>query len=92
VLDAGSTNSGGQPFFVMELVRGVKITEFCDRNNLATPERLDLFVQIYVSICGQVVKSLYSKGFSCRMDGHCQRNCQPRGESQNYSPQLFKAC
>ena len=45
VLDAGATNSG-RPFFVMELVRGIKITEFCDRKNLSTRERLDLFVQV----------------------------------------------
>jgi len=45
VFDAGSTDSG-RPFFVMELVRGVKITEFCDRRKLSTEERLRLFVQV----------------------------------------------
>src|SRR5207248_6360468 len=35
-----------RPYFVMELVRGVKITEFCDHNNLPTRERLDLFMQV----------------------------------------------
>jgi WD40 repeat protein len=45
VLDAGATNSG-RPFFVMELVRGIKITEFCDQNNLSTRDRLNLFVQV----------------------------------------------
>ena len=45
VLDAGATSSG-RPFFVMELVRGVKITDFCDRQNLSTRERLALFVQV----------------------------------------------
>jgi serine/threonine protein kinase len=45
VLDAGATNTG-RPFFVMELVRGVKITEYCDQNQLETAQRLDLFVQI----------------------------------------------
>ncbi len=45
VLDAGATQTG-RPFFVMELVRGVKITRFCDENNLSTQERLKLFVQI----------------------------------------------
>ena len=45
VLDAGATETG-RPFFVMELVRGIKITEYCDQNNLSTEERLDLFVQI----------------------------------------------
>ena len=45
VLDAGATQSG-RPFFVMELVRGIKITEFCDRKKFSTRERLDLFVQV----------------------------------------------
>jgi eukaryotic-like serine/threonine-protein kinase len=44
VLDAGATETG-RPFFVMELVRGIKITDYCDENNLATRERLDLFVK-----------------------------------------------
>src|SRR5207248_6714748 len=40
VLDAGATETG-RPYFVMELVRGIKITEYCDQNNLSTRERLD---------------------------------------------------
>jgi serine/threonine protein kinase len=45
VLDAGSTDAG-RPYFVMELVRGVPITEYCDKNMLNTRERLDLFIQV----------------------------------------------
>src|SRR5207245_3746451 len=45
VLDAGATETG-RPYFVMELVRGVKITDYCDENNLTTGERLDLFMQV----------------------------------------------
>src|SRR5438094_1255343 len=45
VLDAGATETG-RPYFVMELVRGIKITDYCDQNNLSTGERLDLFVQV----------------------------------------------
>jgi serine/threonine protein kinase len=45
VLDAGATETG-RPYFVMELVRGVKITEYCDQNNLDTRQRLELFIQI----------------------------------------------
>ena len=45
VLDAGATDTG-RPYFVMELVRGVKITDFCDQSNLPIRERLDLFVQV----------------------------------------------
>src|SRR5665213_3709178 len=45
VFDAGATDTG-RPYFVMELVRGIKITDYCDRNNLSTRERLDLFIQV----------------------------------------------
>jgi serine/threonine protein kinase len=45
VLDAGTT-AAGRPFFVMELVRGVRITDYCDRHNLSTRQRLELFVQV----------------------------------------------
>lgn len=45
VFDAGATPMG-RPYFVMELVRGVKITEFCDENRLSTDQRLELFVQV----------------------------------------------
>ncbi|MGC9942821.1 MAG: tetratricopeptide repeat protein [Verrucomicrobiota bacterium] len=45
VLDAGSTDKG-RPYFVMELVRGIKITDYCDQNNLSTQARLDLFVLV----------------------------------------------
>lgn len=45
VLDAGATESG-RPYFVMELVRGIKITEYCDENHLPSRERLDLFIQV----------------------------------------------
>jgi len=45
VLDAGATETG-RPYFVMELVRGIRITDYCDQNKLATQERLDLFIQV----------------------------------------------
>jgi len=45
VLDAGATEAG-RPYFVMELVRGLPITKFCDANNLTTRERLELFVSV----------------------------------------------
>ena len=44
VLDAGATDQG-RPYFVMELVHGVKITAYCDQHRLSTPDRLELFVQ-----------------------------------------------
>ena len=56
VFDAGTTESG-RPYFVMELVRGVSITEFCDKNNLSTRERLELFIPV----C-QAVQHAHQKG------------------------------
>jgi serine/threonine protein kinase/tetratricopeptide (TPR) repeat protein len=56
VLDAGATETG-RPYFVMELVRGIKITTFCDENNLSTEERLKLFTQV----C-QAVQHAHQKG------------------------------
>ncbi|HWD18103.1 MAG TPA: protein kinase [Verrucomicrobiae bacterium] len=44
-LDAGAT-AAGRPYFVMELVRGIRITDYCDQNNLSTEERLKLFMQV----------------------------------------------
>ncbi|MCL5283007.1 MAG: protein kinase [Planctomycetes bacterium] len=45
VLDAGATETG-RPYFVMELVQGVSITEYCDTNSLSTKDRLSLFLQV----------------------------------------------
>jgi serine/threonine protein kinase len=45
VLDAGATETG-RPYFVMELVQGVSITEYCDRNSLSTKDRLALFILV----------------------------------------------
>ena len=45
VFDAGATEHG-RPYFVMELVRGVPITDFCDHNRLTIRERLELFIDI----------------------------------------------
>jgi serine/threonine protein kinase/tetratricopeptide (TPR) repeat protein len=49
VLDAGSTDSG-RPFFVMELVRGIAVTKYCDEQGLATDQRLDLFSRICTAL------------------------------------------
>jgi serine/threonine protein kinase/tetratricopeptide (TPR) repeat protein len=56
VLDAGSTDTG-RPFFVMELVRGIKITDYCDQHKLSTTDRLNLFIQV----C-QAVQHAHQKG------------------------------
>ena len=56
VFDAGTT-SQGLPYFVMELVRGLSITEYCDQTKLSTDKRLDLFV----SVCS-AVQHAHQKG------------------------------
>jgi len=56
VFDGGATETG-RPYFVMELVRGIPITEYCDQNQLSPPERLDLFV----SVC-HAVQHAHQKG------------------------------
>jgi serine/threonine protein kinase/formylglycine-generating enzyme required for sulfatase activity len=45
VYDAGVTDRG-QPYFAMELVAGVPLTEYCDNNRLTTRQRLELFVEV----------------------------------------------
>lgn len=56
VLDAGATESG-RPYFVMELVRGVPITKYCDHNHLTARQRLELFE----SVC-RAVQHAHQKG------------------------------
>ena len=56
VLDAGSSDSG-RPYFVMELVRGIAITEYCDEKKLTIRERLELFV----SVC-RAIQHAHQKG------------------------------
>ncbi|HET6409304.1 MAG TPA: serine/threonine-protein kinase, partial [Chthoniobacteraceae bacterium] len=56
VFDAGATETG-RPYFVMELVHGIKITQYCDQANLSTTERLELFI----SVC-HAVQHAHQKG------------------------------
>src|SRR5947199_282288 len=56
VHDGGATPSG-RPYFVMELVKGLPITEFCDQNHLTPRERLALFLPV----C-QAVQHAHQKG------------------------------
>jgi serine/threonine protein kinase/tetratricopeptide (TPR) repeat protein len=56
VLDAGATPTG-RPYFIMELVRGIRITDYCDENHLTTTERIGLFIKI----C-QAIQHAHQKG------------------------------
>ena len=89
VLDAGSTPSG-HPYFVMELVRGVPITDYCDAHKLAPKDRLALIVQV----C-QAVQHAHQKGVihrdikpsnvlvnGDRRQGHAQGDRLRRGQGR----------
>jgi eukaryotic-like serine/threonine-protein kinase len=56
VLDAGTTD-GGRPYFVMELIKGIPITKFCDQEHLTPRQRLELFIPV----C-QAVQHAHQKG------------------------------
>jgi serine/threonine protein kinase len=56
VFDGGATDTG-RPYFVMELVKGIPITTYCDANKLSTRDRLALFIQV----C-QAVQHAHQKG------------------------------
>jgi serine/threonine protein kinase/tetratricopeptide (TPR) repeat protein len=56
VLDAGATDAG-RPYFVMELVRGVPITQYCDQHHVSPSERVNLFIQV----C-QAIQHAHQKG------------------------------
>ncbi len=56
IFDADVTETG-RPYFVMELVRGTKITEYCDQNQLPTQQRLELFIKV----C-QAIQHAHQKG------------------------------
>src|SRR6185369_9077293 len=56
IFDADVTDNG-RPYFVMELVRGIKITEYCDQKQLPTRERLNLFILV----C-QAIQHAHQKG------------------------------
>jgi serine/threonine protein kinase len=56
VIDAGATETG-RPYFVMELVRGIPLTNYCDEHNATTAERLELFI----AIC-HAVQHAHTKG------------------------------
>jgi len=56
VLDAGATQTG-RPYFVMELVRGIPFTHYCDQNQLTTQARLKLFILV----C-QAIQHAHQKG------------------------------
>ena len=59
VLDAGATETG-RPYFVMELVRGISITDYCDKNHLNPRERMEIFVDVCNAIQHAHQKGLFT--------------------------------
>ncbi|MEW4486434.1 WD40 repeat domain-containing serine/threonine-protein kinase [Thalassoglobus sp. JC818] len=76
VLDGGTT-SDGRPYFVMELVRGIPITEFCDQQRFTTRQRLELFVKVcqavqHAHLRGIIHRDLKPSNVMVEMrDGEC---------------------
>jgi eukaryotic-like serine/threonine-protein kinase len=69
VLDAGATPSG-RPYFVMELVKGVPITKYCDEHRLTPKDRLELFIPV----CQAIQHCLHDSFFGADAQGdiHCE--------------------
>ena len=59
VFDAGITGNG-RPFFVMELVGGARITEYCDRRQLSVPQRLELFSKCAARCSTPTIKASFT--------------------------------
>ncbi|MHC4561002.1 MAG: serine/threonine protein kinase, partial [Planctomycetota bacterium] len=76
VLDAGATETG-RPYFVMELVKGVSITEYCDKNQLSTRNRLNLFIQVCNAIQHAHQKGIIHRDIKSSNVMVTQRNGEP---------------
>ncbi|MHC4753159.1 MAG: serine/threonine protein kinase, partial [Planctomycetota bacterium] len=76
VLDAGATETG-RPYFVMELVKGVSITEYCDKNELSTRDRLDLFIQVCNAVQHAHQKGIIHRDIKSSNVMVTQRNGEP---------------
>ena len=59
VLDAGATDAG-RPYYVMELVGGIPVTDYCDRNKLTVHERLMLFVDVCAQCSTPIRRALFT--------------------------------
>ncbi len=86
VHDAGTTDSG-RPYFVMELVNGVPITEYCDDNNLPTRERLELFILLCQAVQHAHQKGIIHRDLNRRTFwSRCTMACRSRRSSTLGSP------
>jgi len=69
--------AAGRPYFVMELVRGVKITDYCDQHNLPTAERLQLFTQVCHAVQHAHQKGIIHRTSSPRTSWSPSRTASP---------------
>ena len=78
----------GRPFFVMELVRGIKITDYCDQANLPTAERLELFIAGLPGGAARAPERASSTATSSRRtsSSRCTTACRCRRSSTSASP------
>ena len=104
VLDAGATEDE-RPFFVMELVSGVPITEYCDEHNLSTNQRLELFVRVCLAIQHAHQKGIIHRDIKPKQrlgihqrrttlshgDRFWNRQSHPRTTHGQYADHLFSA-
>lgn len=70
VIDGGTTQ-GGRPNFVMELVKGVALKDFCDKNRLTTAQRLKFFAKVCQAIQHTCQKGVCAWHFDC-----CEFQCK----------------
>ena len=81
VLDGGATETG-RPYFVMELVQGVPITEFCDRNRFPARERIKLFITVCQADPKRAPEGDHSPGPQAHQHpGHARRR---RGDAHGH--------
>ena len=87
VFDAGATDSG-RPYFVMELVRGVPLTDYCDQNQLTTRERLELFIPVCHAVAARPPERDHpSRHQAVQRPGHAHTTaCRSPRSSTSASP------
>ena len=73
LIDGGRATPSGRPYFVMELVRGATITDFCDQNHYSVAERLEIFVSVCQAIQHAHHKGVIHRDIAVQRDGDLER-------------------
>ena len=96
VFDAGTTPDG-QPYFVMEYVPGVPITDYCDKKKLKIPERLELFIKVCEAVQHAHQKAIIHRDLKpanilvVEVDGKPLPRIIDFGLAKSAAPELFGA-